>query len=84
MNLSHLIGKKSNKGIARRRKLNYEWETLIRKGDSKIFDADGFSDMDRLQAAMCSAIAYREKKFPGMQYVTRRLRGNQIALIRVR
>jgi len=84
MNLQHLIGDTKMKGVSNPQRRFYDWDRLKIKGDSLIFDAKGHSEMDTLQSSLGAVCRYREKKNRGEMYVTRRLKGNQIAIIKVR
>lgn len=84
MNLEHLIGSTKMKGISKGPRRKYNWEAMKIRGDSQIFYAEGHSKMDTLQSVLGGACRYREKQFPREMYVTRRLPGNQIAIIKVR
>jgi len=85
-NLEYLIpraGATKTKGVSKFQKRFYDWNSLKNRGDNQIFFAEGHSKMDALQAALGSAVTRRERNNRGERYVTRRLSGNRIAIIRV-
>lgn len=74
--MNKVVGKRGRDSI-------YPWATLQKRGDSFIIPAKGASDLDETQSRLCGAVKYRMKKNSGEKYITRRLNGNQVAVVRM-